>query len=305
MKTKLNILSIDSGGVRNIISAYILQKVEEKLQEAQNIPELRIGDVFDTFISVGSGTLLSYLYQIPNSSGKYKDSKSVLNKYVKSAKTIYKRKHISYLPFRTTYCNNNALIKQAEYLLNYKKKVKKSKNNIVPLFNLTKGNLEIINSIKSNLSIEEIVKASLATYPFFKEVVINDIQYSSGENLAANPKFCLNEPLLKMTFDDYDVVNVLSIGAGSNTIYSSNNRIKKIVIDCATQYMEEFIINNEKINYFRIDVPTKDFDTFNPLHTNSYIDFSSLNVKSMITAGQLAMGALEIKQFNRFIKKLV
>ena len=70
MKTKLNILSIDSGGVRNIISAYILQKVEEQVQEVQNIPELRIADVFDTFISVGSGTLLSYLYQIPNSSGQ-------------------------------------------------------------------------------------------------------------------------------------------------------------------------------------------------------------------------------------------
>ena len=64
---------------------------------------------------------------------------------------------------------------------------------------------------------------------------------------------------------------------------------------------------NQTVNYFRIDVPTKDFDMFKPLHTNSYIDFSTKNIKTMHTAGQLAMGATNKKRtrklFSSFINK--
>jgi hypothetical protein len=51
-------------------------------------------------------------------------------------------------------------------------------------------------------------------------------------------------------------------------------------------------------------VPTKDFDVFKPLHTNSYIDFSKKNIYAMKTAGQLAMGALDDKEFKKFIQAL-
>ena len=228
MKTKINILSIDSGGVRNLISAYILQKIEEQLQEETNNPDLKNADVFDTFLSTGSSTLLSYLYQIPSTTGSYKSSYEVLKAYLTATKRIYKRKHLSYLPYRTTYCAKQNLEQQIQHLFKHLENVKNKKNNIVPLFNLSSGDLEVVNACTSELSAEEICKASLATYPFFKEVCINDVLYSSGEYVSANPRFCLNQAEIKKGFENYDVVNILSIGAGSNTIHSSKNSIKKI-----------------------------------------------------------------------------
>ena len=304
MKTKINILSIDSGGVRNLISAYILQKIEEQLQEQQNNPYLRIADVFDTFLSIGSSTLLSYLYQIPLTDNSYRDSQFVFNEYQKIAKRIYRRKNLSYLPYRTLYCSNQNLQRHITELFQNLENVKNKKNNVVPLFNLSKGNLEIIAASKSILSAEEIVKASLATYPFFKHVRIDDMVYASGEYVSANPKFCLNHSLLIEACKNYDEVNILSIGAGSNTIHSTNNSIKRIAKDCATQFVEENFLPNQTVNYFRIDVPTKDFDMFKPLHTNSYIDFSTKNIKAMHTAGQLAMGATNKKELESFLAVL-
>ena len=103
------------------------------------------------------------------------------------------------MPYRTHYCSNQNLQRQITELfqnLENVKNKKKKKNNVVPLFNLSKGNLEIIAAFKSILSAEEIVKASLATYPFFKHVRIDDMVYASGEYISANPKFCLNHSLL-------------------------------------------------------------------------------------------------------------
>lgn len=304
MKTKINILSVDSGGVRNLISAYILQKIEEELQKTQNNSKLKIVDIFDTFVSVGSSSLLSYLYQIPDSRGDFYSAQQVMEHYKAIAAKIYNQKWTSYLKLSNTICSQQQLKQSVSNLFSNLENVKNSKNNIIPLYNLTKGKIEIVNAVTSELTAEDLLNASLATSPFFKTTKINDTVFCSGEHISANPKYCLEDKIFKKAFSEYEVINILSIGAGSNTIQSTNNTIKIIAKDCATQFVEQRFFPNQTVNYYRIDVPTKDFDVFKPLHTNSYIDFSKQNIYAMNTAGQLAMGALDDKEFKKFIQAL-
>ena len=47
MKRKIRVLSIDGGGIRGIIPAKIMIKIEELLQEYSQNPNTRISDYFD------------------------------------------------------------------------------------------------------------------------------------------------------------------------------------------------------------------------------------------------------------------
>ena len=256
------------------------------------------------FVSVGSSSLLSYLYQIPDNQGDYFSAQQVTEHYKAIAAKIYNQKWTSYLKLSYTFCSQQQLKQSVSNLFSNLENVRNSKNNIIPLYNLTKGEIEIVNAVTSDLTAEDLLNASLSTSPFFKTTKINDTMFCSGEHISANPKYCLEDKIFKKAFSEYEVINILSIGAGSNTIQSTNNTIKIIAKDCATQFVEQRFLPNQTVNYYRIDVPTKDFDVFKPLHTNSYIDFSKQNIYAMNTAGQFAMGALDDKELKKFIQAL-
>ena len=211
--------------MRNLISAYILQKIEEKLQKTQNNLQLKIVDIFDTFVSVGSSSLLSYLYQIPNKQGDYSSAQQVMEHYKNIATMIYKQKWTSYIKLSDTICSQQQLKQSMRHLFSHLEEIKNSKNNIIPLYNLSKGEIEIVNAVTSDLTAEDLLNASLATSPFFKTTKMNDTVFCSGEHVSANPKYCLEDEIFKKAFSEYQVVNILSIGAGSNTIQSTNNTI--------------------------------------------------------------------------------
>lgn len=52
MKRKIRVLSIDGGGIRGIIPAKIMIKIEELLQEYSQNPNTRISDYFDLILSL-------------------------------------------------------------------------------------------------------------------------------------------------------------------------------------------------------------------------------------------------------------
>jgi patatin-like phospholipase/acyl hydrolase len=58
-------LAIEGGGVRDIIPAVILNKLEQEIQNRSNDPTLVIGDVFDMIAGTGCGAILTCLYLIP------------------------------------------------------------------------------------------------------------------------------------------------------------------------------------------------------------------------------------------------
>ena len=66
MKKKICILSIDGGGIRGIIPAKILVRLEKLLQEYSRNPQARISDYFDLIAGTSTGSILTGLYLCPS-----------------------------------------------------------------------------------------------------------------------------------------------------------------------------------------------------------------------------------------------
>jgi patatin-like phospholipase/acyl hydrolase len=64
-KKYIRILSIDGGGVRGLLPAQLLAKLEHKLQARTGDPEKRLADYFDFFAGTGTGGILSCAYLTP------------------------------------------------------------------------------------------------------------------------------------------------------------------------------------------------------------------------------------------------
>ena len=62
---KVRILSLDGGGIRGVIPAYILQYVEQKLIEITKKPNARIADYFDLIVGTSTGGILTCFYLTP------------------------------------------------------------------------------------------------------------------------------------------------------------------------------------------------------------------------------------------------
>ena len=71
MKRKIRVLSIDGGGIRGIIPAKIMIKIEELLQEYSQNPNTRISDYFDLIAGTSTGSILAGLYLCPDGFGIY------------------------------------------------------------------------------------------------------------------------------------------------------------------------------------------------------------------------------------------
>lgn len=91
MRTHLNVLSIDGGGVRGIIPALFLEELEKRLQEKEEDPMLRLADVFDLFVGTSTGGILTMGYVVPGADGRPKYSASDGVKfYTEDAETVFK-----------------------------------------------------------------------------------------------------------------------------------------------------------------------------------------------------------------------
>lgn len=94
MKRKIRVLSIDGGGIRGIIPAKIMIKIEELLQEYSKNPNTRISDYFDLIAGTSTGSILAGLYLCPDGFGsthsKY-SAKEVLDLYLAHGGEMFER----------------------------------------------------------------------------------------------------------------------------------------------------------------------------------------------------------------------
>ncbi|MBC6414298.1 MAG: patatin-like phospholipase family protein [Chromatiales bacterium] len=62
----LRILSIDGGGMRGLISAYVLADLEERLQQLSGDPNVGISDYFDLIVGTSTGAIIGSALLLPN-----------------------------------------------------------------------------------------------------------------------------------------------------------------------------------------------------------------------------------------------
>ncbi len=68
--SKINILSIDGGGIRGIIPGTILNEIELRLQKKKGDPKARLADCFDLVAGTSTGGILACGMLIPDTNGK-------------------------------------------------------------------------------------------------------------------------------------------------------------------------------------------------------------------------------------------
>ena len=89
---KVTMLSLDGGGIRGIIPATILTRLEKILQEKDNHSSLKIGDYVDFVAGTSTGGILGCIYLTPNEQGTAKYSaQDALDLYVKHGSAIFSR----------------------------------------------------------------------------------------------------------------------------------------------------------------------------------------------------------------------
>lgn len=88
MAQKACILSIDGGGIRQIVPAMILKYIEEELWKISKT--YRLSDFFDLFVGTDMGGILASVYVIPDDKGRSKyDSQEALDVFLKHGSEIF------------------------------------------------------------------------------------------------------------------------------------------------------------------------------------------------------------------------
>lgn len=91
--SNINILSIDGGGIKGIISAIVLEKLEELLKQFSGNQNARLVDYFDLIAGTSTGSILAAIYLCPDKSGKPKFSASDATKlYREKGKYIFTKR---------------------------------------------------------------------------------------------------------------------------------------------------------------------------------------------------------------------
>jgi patatin-like phospholipase/acyl hydrolase len=94
MSKKVNILSIDGGGIRGIIPAVILEYIEEQLQKKTGDPNTTLADYFDMIAGTSTGGILTCFYLLPPPSEQGTHSKYFAGEatriYAERGKEIFK-----------------------------------------------------------------------------------------------------------------------------------------------------------------------------------------------------------------------
>lgn len=235
MRKKICILSIDGGGIRGIIPAKILVRLEELLQEYSQNPQARLSDYFDLIAGTSTGSILTALYLCPSdegqSSAKY-TAKEALDLYLQEGPKLFERswttKMIDYFGLTHPLYKANHLESLLTTHLGDLKLSDLLKPCLIPSYDIESGKAVFFNQMTArknasrNFLVKDAVRASTAAPTFFPvKHVLNSVTHLShtfidGGLVANNPTLCAYVEACKLK--DYSKTNdimILSLGTGA------------------------------------------------------------------------------------------
>lgn len=88
---KIKILSIDGGGIRGILPGVVLDRLEQKLQQASGNSNTRLADVFDFMAGTSTGGILTLAYLTPDQQQRPRLSAGeAVNLYLENGDKIFR-----------------------------------------------------------------------------------------------------------------------------------------------------------------------------------------------------------------------
>lgn len=306
---KINILSIDGGGIKGIIPSIILEYIEDKLIEKTRIPNIKIANYFDCIGGTNSGSLLTTLLLLRDSNGNLvysaKDIKYImLHEFPK----VYEKKKSwrSILSNDKINSKTTHLYKFLEDLFQDKQFCNLRENGLLLAFDETHKKTNFFNSIdtkkkKRNYWLKDLLYACLATPGWFPPASIAPLGTNNYSELS-DAGFNCNCPLPFVyaegsKIEDAHIVGILSLGSG--TIKGSLKNEIQSGISEEVAYAFEKTLSHFSQNYLRIQ-PT--FNNEPPYHQ---IGFTEKKHIDMLEYLALEIIQTKKKDLDLFIDSII
>ena len=284
-----NILSIDGGGVKGIISSIVLRDLEQYIQTYSHNPSANLSDYFNLIAGTSTGSILSGLYLCPSKNGKAKYSAQDAYELYKEFSASVFGKKISYQLksifglIRSKYDNKTLY----ELLEKYFQDVKISellKPCLITAYDLERESAYFFNtesakkSKEKNFYLRDAILSSTAAPTFFPSVQIESIAKKQfcmidGGVCCNNPSMCAFAEAIKMpAYTSIDKINIFSVG---NLTKHSSSTCPQIKNRGLVGWISPFIDITFSANTQTVDYQLKMlFNTFKT--KNNYIRIEKL-----------------------------
>lgn len=247
-KNKFKILSIDGGGARGIIPAYILKRIADEF-EIDNFY-----DEFDLIVGTSTGSIIAAGLALGEPIEKIHDL------YLNEAENIFSIKNGIYggIVLKPRY-RKDKLVELLKRVFK-DKKMKDSKTRLmIPATDLTNGNVYIHKSNydekfvrDKNILVYKAVLSSCSAPIYFKpEKIKENYLLADGGLWANNPALLAYTEGISKLGVDHESINILSLGTGIGEKYYDINQkswgalnLKKKLIDLVLNLQS---INNDNI----------------------------------------------------------
>lgn len=221
---KVRILSIDGGGIRGIISATIINYLEEAIQQQTGNQEARLCDYFDLIAGTSTGGILTCAYLTPNPNSEKKNRPMTAGQ----ALDLYKvhGKEIFTLPFRRklrtlfSFTEKKYSSRPMERLLQEKfgrdsRLSELVKPCLITSYNFSSDQAMFFNQLDAkadpsrNFRVWEVARATSAAPTYFEPVRLQSetgrgFPLVDGGLFAANPAMCAYIEAHKTAFSKVD-----------------------------------------------------------------------------------------------------
>lgn len=324
------ILSIEGGGVRGIIPATILNKLEQEIQRISNNPTLVIGDVFDLVAGTSCGAILTCLYTIgkADNTGKIGDKSKLAPKYsANEVLGIFKRnipeifvKTILGRIWEGPEYSSDGLSKIATEIAAEIKINELVKPIFVPVYDMNAGNPVYFSThFNSDYRVKDVIKAATAAPTFFAPVAL-----TSPENeplLLIDGGVIMNNPSYAALLNALDKLKTLppkkrpetiimvSISCGANNDkYTNVNRWGKISWICPiiniSIDMNAEIVHNQLLQIFDLCADQEDYFRFDPPLKEGSGALDDINPKNLEGLEKDALNYVNIPEVKAKIENL-
>lgn len=240
---KINILSIDGGGIRGILPGVILAYLEKQLQGETDNPDARLSDYFDLLAGTSTGGILTCMYVTPDDNGKPKfTAQEAVDLYLTNGQAIFS------IPFGRRILNLFGLfearypVKNLEKILSDYLEEKKLSEALKPClitsYEIFQRKTIFFNKIDTtknetrDFRLRDIARSTSAAPTYFKPAEIhstygNPLYLVDGGMFANNPSMCAYAEARTIKFSDISACKekpdyptatemiLVSIGTGS------------------------------------------------------------------------------------------
>jgi patatin-like phospholipase/acyl hydrolase len=320
------ILSIEGGGVRGLIPAIILNKLEQEIQKIANNPTLTIGDVFDTIAGTSCGAILTCLYTLPDPNIKDKQkpkhsASDVLKIFRANVSTIFLKTWTGLVWAGPEY-SSDGINKVATEVAGELKINELTKPVFIPTYDMSTGSPMYFTKYEhKDYKVRDIIKAATAAPTYFTPVSLTSEDNKNTHTCIDGGVF-MNNPSYAALLDtlaqleklppsqrpERIVLVSISCGANSDKLPPGAEKWGKIhwicpIINISID-MNSDIVDKQLLQIFNLCGDVNDYFRFDPPLKEGTNSIDNITVKNLEGLEKDALNYINSPEVQKKIEKL-